>query len=119
MKATLVIGASENQARYSNTAANRLVEYQENVILFGKRNGQIEGITIETDWNPDWKVDTITLYLNPQNQLAFYDKIIALKPKRVIFNPGTENSELAEKLRQNGIASENSCTLVLLSVGKY
>lgn len=119
MKKTLVIGASTNENRYSNIATLRLRQHKHEVILFGQRKGEIAGIPIETEWNPDWKVDTITLYLGPQNQSLFYDKIIALKPRRVIFNPGTENPELTEKLRQHGIASENSCTLVLLSVGQY
>lgn len=119
MKKTLVIGASTNPNRYSNIATLRLRQYKHEVILFGQRAGEIDGIPIEMAWNPDWKVDTVTLYLGPQNQIPYYDKIIALKPKRVIFNPGTENSEFMDLLRTNGIECEIACTLVLLSLGQY
>ncbi|MFN5418372.1 MAG: CoA-binding protein [Flavobacteriia bacterium] len=119
MKTTLVIGASTSPNRYSNIATLRLRQYKHEVILFGQRAGEIDGIPIETEWDPDWKVDTVTLYLGPQNQSPYYDKIIALKPKRIIFNPGTENSEFMELLRANGIETEIACTLVLLSLGDY
>lgn len=119
MKKTLVIGASTNPNRYSNIATLRLNQYNHEVILFGQKAGEIDEIPIETEWNPDWKVDTVTLYLGPQNQSPYYGKIIALKPKRVIFNPGTENSEFLELLRANGIETEIACTLVLLSLGQY
>jgi predicted CoA-binding protein len=119
MKTTLVIGASTNPNRYSNIVTLRLRQDKHDVLLFGQKSGEIDGIPIETTWNPDWNVDTITLYLGPQNQSPYYEKIIALKPKRVIFNPGTENQEFESMLSDNGIECEIACTLVLLSLGQY
>ena len=119
MKPTLVIGATENPARYAHIAAERLMESQHEVILFGREGGEINGRPIETEWNPNWKVDTITLYVNPRNQESLLDKIVALKPERVIFNPGTENPVLIDMLKRNGIEAEIACTLVLLSLNEY
>ncbi len=119
MKASLVIGATENSARYAYIAAERLMQYQHPTILFGKDTGDVNGNPIYNEWNPNWEVDTVTLYLNPKNQESLYDKIIGLKPKRVIFNPGTENPAFMQMLRQNGIEPEVACTLVLLSLGEY
>ncbi len=119
MKKTLVLGASTNPNRYSNIATIRLRQYKHEVILFGQKTGEIVGIPIETGWNPNWEVDTVTLYLGPQNQSPFYDKIVSLKPRRVIFNPGAENPELMEILKENNIEFELACTLVLLSLGEY
>lgn len=119
MKPTLVIGATENPARYAHIAAERLMQLQHPVILFGKEGGEIDGRLIETVWNPNWKVDTITLYVNPKNQESLLDKIVDLKPERVIFNPGTENPVLIDKLERNGIEAEIACTLILLSLDDY
>lgn len=119
MKPTLVIGASTNPERYAYKAIRMLREHGHEVIAYGVKPGQVEDVIFETDWNPDWKVDTVTLYLNPLRQEAFYDQIIALKPNRVIFNPGTENPEFEQLLSDNGIFPEEACTLVLLSIGEY
>lgn len=119
MKPTLIIGATENPSRYAYIAAERLMQSQHHVILFGKEGGEINGRPIETVWNPSWKVDTVTLYLNPKNQESLYEKIIALKPARVIFNPGTENPVFMNMLRQNGIEPDIACTLILLSLDDY
>jgi predicted CoA-binding protein len=120
-KTTLVIGASENVNRYSNMAMKLLKVYGHPVLALGKQKGEVDGTIIETVSNcfKNSQIDTITLYLNPQNQVKYYQDIIDLKPQRVIFNPGTENDELAEKLSENGIASEEACTLVLLRSGQY
>ena len=120
-KTTLVIGASENVNRYSNMAMKLLKVYGHPVLALGKQKGEVDGITIETVSNcfKNSQIDTITLYLNPQNQVKYYQDIIDLKPQRVIFNPGTENDELAQKLTENGIDSEEACTLVLLRSGQY
>lgn len=64
-------------------------------------------------------IDTVTLYLNPANQVPYYDYIISLKPKRIIFNPGTENDELESLANKNGIQTMEACTLVLLSTSQY
>jgi predicted CoA-binding protein len=119
MKPTLVIGASTNPGRYAYLAINRLRGHQHPVIAYGPKGGTVADVEIETEWNPDWKVDTVTLYINPQRLEAYEDRIIALKPKRVIFNPGTESSGFIRKLRQNGIDAEIACTLVLLSLNDY
>jgi len=71
------------------------------------------------DWDSEWEIDTVTLYVNPTLQEQYYDKILALKPRRVIFNPGTENTYFYTQLTKNDIAFEEACTLVLLSIGEY
>lgn len=116
---TLVIGASENPERYSNKAANRLMEKGYKVKLIGNKIGRIGTENIQTGM-PNFKnINTVTLYLGPQNQPSFYDYIINLKPKRVIFNPGTENEEFYKKLKDANIIAEEACTLVLLSLNSY
>lgn len=118
-KNTLVLGASENPARYSNLAINRLTKNRHPVFAIGLKKGKVAGILIETEKIP-WKdIDTVTLYLNPRHQQEYYEYILSLKPKRIIFNPGTENEELAELALENGIRSLEACTLVLLSTGQY
>lgn len=119
MAATLVLGATTNPERYANKAIRSLRSHGEPVIAFGLKEGQVEDVMIETEWNPEWNPDTVTLYLNPERQEVFRSKIIALKPRRVIFNPGTENPEFIEELRKEGIFPEVACTLVLLSIGNY
>ena len=118
-KKTLVLGASENKVRYSNLAINRLKSNQHPVIAIGKKKGNVAGITIETEKIEVDDIDTVTLYLSPQNQKEYYDYIISLHPKRIIFNPGTENDELAELALKNNIKPMEACTLVLLSTGQY
>ncbi|MCB0699527.1 MAG: CoA-binding protein [Chitinophagales bacterium] len=118
-KKTLVLGASENPSRYSNIAINRLAGYKHPVVAIGRRAGNVAGVNIETN-TPQWEgIDTVTLYLNPRNQEPYYDYILSLKPKRVIFNPGTENDAFEERLREQGIVAQEACTLVLLSTGQY
>lgn len=118
-KKTLVLGASENPARYSNMAINRLLAYKHPVIAIGKRKGQVNGVEIITEHPEMNDIDTVTLYMNPTNQKPYYDYILALHPRRVIFNPGTENDELERKLVQKGIITQEACTLVMLSTGQY
>ena len=119
MKKTLVIGVSENPARYSFLAVNRLLKFQHEVKAIGLKQGNINGVTIDTG-KPDYdNIDTITLYINPKRQPEYYDYIVGLKPKRVIFNPGTENPELETLLEKNNIEATEACTLVLLSTGQY
>ena len=116
---TLVMGASENVQRYSNMAVKKLLNYNHKVKAFGNREGEISGVKIDKELINYDNIDTITLYLNPTNQKPFYDYILGLSPRRVIFNPGTENSELQEKLKVAGIEYEEACTLVLFSINKY
>jgi predicted CoA-binding protein len=118
-KKTLVLGASENPNRYSYLAIKRLRANDHEVIAIGSRKGKVEDVNIETDKVPIDDIHTVTLYLNPTNQKPYYDYIAALKPKRIIFNPGTENDELERKLAQTGTNTMEACTLVLLSTGQY
>ena len=118
-KKTIVLGASPNPSRYSYLAVNRLIAHGHDVVAIGKRNGSINGTNIITDHPIIEGVDTITLYLNAQNQKQYYDYILALHPKRVIFNPGAENDELASLAEQHNIEPMEACTLVLLSTGQY
>jgi predicted CoA-binding protein len=118
-KKTLVLGASENPARYSNLAINRLKNNEHSVVAIGKKKGTVAGVTIETEKIVVNDIDTVTLYLSPQHQKEYYDYIISLRPKRIIFNPGTENDELAALALKNNIKPIEACTLVLLSTGQY
>lgn len=118
-KKTLVLGASENPARYSQLAINRLINNQHPVVAIGKRKGMVAGVPIETDKIPVKDIDTVTLYLNPAHQQAYYDYIISLHPRRIIFNPGSENDELVKLAIKNDIIPLEACTLVLLSTGQY
>lgn len=114
-----MIGASTNPARYACMAINELREHDEPVIAFGQRAGTVADVSIETEWNPDWAVDTVTLYLNPSNQEVYHERILALKPRRVIFNPGTEHPVFMRELERQSISAEAACTLVLLNTGQY
>ena len=118
-KKTLVLGASESPYRYSFLALNRLQSHQHPVVAIGKKKGIVGDVIIETE-KKDWKdVDTVTLYLNPHHQKAYYDYILSLNPKRIIFNPGAENDELAEMATRQGIQPLEACTLVMLATGQY
>lgn len=119
MKKTLVLGASTNKTRYSYIATQRLKNHGHEVVPLGIRDGEIEGIQIQNGTPDVSGVDTVTLYLNSQRQEAYYDYILNLKPKRIIFNPGTENPTLMRLAREQGIETEVACTLVLLSLGDY
>jgi len=119
MKKTLVLGASTKPERVSNQAIHRLVRGGYEVVAVGNREGEVAGIPIHKGPTSFSDVDTITLYLNAQRQREYYDYIIALQPSRIIFNPGTENPELAKLARENSIETEVACTLVMLSLGDY
>lgn len=118
-KKTLVMGASPDPSRYSFLATRLLLSYGHEVVAFGKRKGNIDGLEIINDFPDDNIFDTVTLYLNPAHQEEYYDRIIELNPKRVIFNPGTENDEFYDILKQNDIKADEACTLVLLKTGNY
>jgi len=116
---TLVIGASENPDRYANRAALSLLRHGHEVALLGLRTGSIQGRPIQTGAPELADVDTVTLYVSAKNQPGYYDYIKELKPRRVIFNPGTENPAFERELQQAGIEPVEGCTLVMLSVGTY
>lgn len=118
-KKTLVLGASPNPSRYSYLALRRLRQYGHPVVAIGKKKSVVGDVVIETDPLPAEQIDTVTLYLNPQRQKEYYDYLISLKPKRLIFNPGAENDELGALAQQHGIRVQEACTLVLLSTGQY
>ena len=118
-KKTIVLGATTNPSRYAYLATKRLQQYGIEVVPVGIREGEIEGVPIQLGQPDIEKVDTVTLYLNPLRQEAYYDYILGLKPKRIIFNPGTENPVLAKMAKEKGILPEVACTLVLLSRGVY
>lgn len=118
-KTTLVIGASENPERYSFKAVNLLQQYNIPVYALGNKEGKIGNVTIDTDQLPYSNIDTVSLYLSPKNQEQFKDYIISLQPKRVLFNPGTENPDFYPLLQHHGIEFEEACTLVLLNIGAY
>ncbi len=119
MKKTVVIGASDNPGRYSYKAVHQLKRAGHEVIPVGIRRGEVAGLTIETAKPALYGVDTVTMYVGPQNQASWMDYILSLQPKRIIFNPGTENQELEEKAQAQKIETIHGCTLIMLSVGNY
>ncbi len=119
MKKTLIIGASNNPERYAYKAAERLLSHGHDIELLGLRPEIIFGKTIDTEKKAYEEIDTVTLYVGPQRQPEYYDYIMSLQPKRVVFNPGTENDEFEAMLRKEGIEAEEACTLVLLGTGQY
>ncbi len=116
---TLVIGASENPERYAFKASTKLQEHGFKVIAFGLKPGIIGNIPIQTTFPKETKIDTVTLYVGPQRQTAVIPEIIALKPRRIIFNPGTENPDFIKQAKDAGIETEIACTLVLLATASY
>lgn len=119
-KTTLVLGASPNPERYSYLAVERLRAHGRKVVALGARSGNIAGVPILTDPALVEKpIDTVTLYLGPDNQVKFFDFIIDLSPRRVVFNPGAENPVFERMLVERGIVVQRACTLVMLSAGTY
>lgn len=118
-KKTLVLGATPNSGRYAYLAANRLVRSGHSIVNVGIKEGEVAGVMIEKPQTIHTDIDTITLYVGPQHQQELYDYILDTHPKRIIFNPGTENSELRRMANEKGIETEYACTLVLLSIGQY
>ena len=118
-KKTLILGATPDPSRYAYLAANRLVGSGHTIVNVGIKTGEVAGVAIEKPETIHTDIDTITLYVGPQHQENLYDYILDTKPKRIIFNPGTENSELRRMANEKGIETEYACTLVLLSIGQY
>jgi predicted CoA-binding protein len=120
-KKTVIIGASVNPSRYAYLAAEMLTEYGHEIIPLGLRKGELFGTVVRllAEKPAVADVDTITLYMNPVNQKPWLDYLISLKPKRIIFNPGTENPELETRARAAGIETVHGCTLVMLRTGQY
>ena len=118
-KKTLVLGASTKPERYAYKAIESLVVKGHSVLAIGQHAGEVSGSKIQTKLIPVKNIDTVTLYLNPLRQRDYYNYIIEAKPKRVVFNPGTENPQFYQLLQSNGIAVEVACTLVLLATNQY
>lgn len=116
---TLVIGASENPQRYSNMAIRRLRSNKIPVHALGLKKGKVEDVEIQTG-HPDFSdIDTVTLYVGPQHQQEILEYVRSLKPRRVIFNPGTESSYFEDRLRNDGVEVLEACTLVMLGTHQY
>ncbi len=119
IKTTLVIGASPDPSRYSYMATNMLHEYKHIVVPYGIKKGKINDHEIINQLPTSQYFDTITLYINPSIQKQFYNYIIGIKPKRVIFNPGTENAEFEKMLTINNIEALHACTMVMLRTQQF
>ena len=118
-KPTVVIGASPNTDRYSYKATISLQQHNHTVYPIGIRNGKINDLDIITSKPNIDNIDTVTLYVGADNQPAWFDYIFSLNPKRIIFNPGTENPEFEALAISKGIEVLDACTLVLLSINQY
>ena len=118
-KKTVVLGASTKPDSYAYKAITMLVEKGHSVLAIGQNTGEVAGVKIYTKAIPLKNIDTITLYLNPTRQRDYYNYIVEAKPKRVIFNPGTENPEFYQLLKLNNIKVEVACTLVLLTTNQF
>ncbi len=117
--ATLIIGASENPKRYAHKAIKKLRAHDHKVHAIGLREGKVDDVKIITEKKDFKDIDTVSLYLNPKRQEEYYDYIIRLHPRRVVFNPGTENEDFYALLKEKAIHCEVACTLVLLSTNQY
>ena len=118
-KKTLVIGGSENPARYSNMAIRSLRKNGVEVVSLAKRVGKVLDVDIQTKFPEKDIIHTVTMYVGAQRQPEYYNQLLELNPKRVIFNPGAENYEFTEILENKGIEVIEACTLVMLSTGQF
>jgi uncharacterized protein len=116
----IIVGASDNPERYSHRALVMLRQHGHETFPVHPKLAVIEGVPVVQDISSiQGPVDTVTMYVGPQISSGLADKLIHLRPRRVIFNPGAENPELATMLQAAGIACEDACTLVLLSTGAF
>ena len=116
---TLIIGASINPERYAYKAVNLLVKNEIEVVPMGVKPGLVANLSIVSPLIVQFNIHTITLYIGASKQEPYFDFILKINPKRVLFNPGTENPKLANLLNEKGIVWENACTLILLSTNQY
>ncbi len=120
-KKTVIIGATTNPSRYAFMAAEMLTNHKHKIVPIGIKKGEVNGQPI-LDINEKPKVDavdTVTLYIGPRHQPEHYDYLLSLKPKRFIFNPGTENDEFEKLIEESGAEVMEACTLVMLRTGQY
>lgn len=115
----LVIGASVKVDRYSNKAIIKLRSHDHSVKAIGLREGIVKDVAIEIGLPAFSDIDTVLMYINAKRQEEYFEYIASLKPRRVIFNPGTENFEFVQYLESRGIESVIACSLVLLASGQY
>lgn len=118
-KKTIVIGASTNPQRYSYKATLKLIEHNHEVIPVGIKKGSIHEVEILHDFPKVLNVHTVAMYIGHQNQPQYYNYILNLKPKRIIFNPGTENEEFEIMAQNQDIEVVRGCVLVMLSIKLY
>lgn len=124
-KKTLVLGASESSERYSNQAVRLLREYAHSIVAVGRRGGLIDEVEIISSnqahgsINVSSNIHTVSLYVNPSLQEQHQSWLLSLKPKRVIFNPGTENVSFERVLQENGVEVVEGCTLVMLRTKQF
>jgi predicted CoA-binding protein len=120
MKKTLILGASDNPDRFSYKAAGLLLKFGHPILCVSKKKARVYDYPILNELpESDALVDTVTLYLNPVNQTEWIEGILKLKPKRIIFNPGTENDDFRSLAESHGIHTEYACTLVMLNTGQF
>jgi predicted CoA-binding protein len=120
MENVAVIGASPKKERYSNKAIQLLDQYKHNPIPVAPGHNSIEGKKVYPSLEDiPGKIDTVTMYVGPNRQDAIIKDIIKIAPKRVIFNPDTENNAAYEQLKKAGINVVEACTLVLLKTNQY
>lgn len=121
VKKTVIIGATTNTGRYAFLAARMLTDYNHEIVPVGIKDGAVLGKEILDIFQkpPVKDVHTVTLYIGPQRQPEHYNYILSLKPKRIIFNPGTENDEFERLAEAQGIEALEACTLVMLRSGQY
>lgn len=117
-KPTVVLGATNNPERYAWKAAMMLLEHGHDMYPVGIRKGEVGGREISRSF-PDVPIHTITLYLNPNHQLPWFETILNSGAQRIIFNPGTEHPALMEAAEAAGMETLEACTLVLLHTGQY
>lgn len=118
---TLIVGASTNPSRYAFIAANMFHERGLDFVPIGIKKGEVFGKEIiDLRTKPELQdIHTITLYLGPSNQIEWMDYLISLDPKRIIFNPGTENPEFYKRATKAGIEVVTACNLVMLRTGQF
>lgn len=121
MKKTMIVGATTNKGRYAYLAAEMLNDYNHEIVPIGIKRGEVLGKEIlDLKQKPEVEgIDTITLYIGPNHQPEWYDYLLSLKPKRIIFNPGTENREFEQQASKHGIEALQACTLVMLRSHQY
>ncbi len=115
-----VIGASNKPQRYSFQAVKLLLEHSHQVFPVHRRVKEIDGLSVYADVKDIAQpIDTVTLYVSADISTRLMEDLLALSPRRIIFNPGAENSALKDKADAAGIETVEGCTLVMLRTGQF